>query len=148
MALFKIYKGLSDNLKTIDKTSEGHCYFTKDDGKFYIDIVSDATPLTPAENNGAMAGATRIPINSYMSDWAVRAKSDIDGLDIISGYGASLSLSTRTLKLLAKDSTELSSVTIPDERVKQSRSTTSNYRALLMHNIHGAYNTDPGTATG
>ena len=148
MALFKIYKGLSDNLKTINKTSEGHCYFTKDDGKFYIDIVSDATPLTPAENNGAMAGATRIPINSYMSDWAVRAKSDVDGLDIISGYGTSLSLSTRTLKLLAKDSTELSSVTIPDERVKQSRSTTSNYRALLMHNVHGAYNTDPGAATG
>ena len=35
MALFKIKKGLKSNLpKTYN---EGYCYFTTDDGKFYID---------------------------------------------------------------------------------------------------------------
>ena len=39
MALFKIEKGLAaDLLKNRPNTTEGWCYFTVDDGKFYIDI--------------------------------------------------------------------------------------------------------------
>ena len=38
MALFKIEKGLSSNLtENRPNTNEGWCYFTTDDGKFYID---------------------------------------------------------------------------------------------------------------
>lgn len=147
MALFKIEKGLAANLKTNRPNAvEGYCYFTTDDGKFYIDIAT-GTAKTPAENNGVLTGSTRMPINSYMSDWAARAKADVDGNDIASTYGTQLSVSNHTLKLLAKDSTQLDTVTLPDERVKQGRSTTSNYRALLLHNAHGAYGTDPGSKT-
>ena len=35
MALFKIKKGIKANLPT--SYVEGYCYFTTDDGKFYID---------------------------------------------------------------------------------------------------------------
>ena len=35
MALFKIYRGQSENLPEI--ITSGFCYFTEDDGKFYID---------------------------------------------------------------------------------------------------------------
>jgi hypothetical protein len=87
MALFKIEKGLAANLKTNRPDAvEGYCYFTTDDGKFYIDIAT-GTAKTPAENNGVLAGSTRMPINSYMSDWATRAKADVDGNDITSTYG-------------------------------------------------------------
>ena len=41
MALFKIEKGLAANLATNRPNSvEGYCYFTSDDGKFYIDIAT------------------------------------------------------------------------------------------------------------
>lgn len=41
LALFKIFKGKRINLpKTY---TEGYCYFTEDDGKFYIDTTSDAS---------------------------------------------------------------------------------------------------------
>jgi hypothetical protein len=48
MALFKILKGDSKNLgKTggTNITKEGYAYFTPDDGKFYIDVTSDETPV-------------------------------------------------------------------------------------------------------
>jgi hypothetical protein len=44
LALFKIFKGSSDKLYTSEKTKnlvEGYCYFTVDEGKFYIDIASE-----------------------------------------------------------------------------------------------------------
>lgn len=40
MALFKIKKGVKANLPT--SYVEGYCYFTTDDGKFYIDTTNDA----------------------------------------------------------------------------------------------------------
>ena len=40
MALFKIKKGIKANLPT--SYVEGYCYFTTDDGKFYIDTTNDA----------------------------------------------------------------------------------------------------------
>lgn len=54
MALFKIFKGPSSNLNDVKKT-EGYCYFTTDENKFYIDV--DAS--------------TRVPLNSEKSekDW-------------------------------------------------------------------------------
>ena len=43
MALFKILKGNSTNLKNV-KATDGYAYFTPDDGKFYIDIDSTNSP--------------------------------------------------------------------------------------------------------
>jgi len=41
LALFKIQKGLSTDLATNRPDAvEGYCYFTTDDGLFYIDTVS------------------------------------------------------------------------------------------------------------
>ena len=41
MALFKIEKGLAENLSSKrPNTVEGYCYFTTDDGKFYIDTAT------------------------------------------------------------------------------------------------------------
>ena len=116
MALFKIEKGLAANLATNRPNSvEGYCYFTSDDGKFYIDI-STGTALTPAENGGKLAGATRMPINSYLSDWAARAYADKNGNDITSTYGNRLSLLDKyTLKLITPEGTELSVVTLPKD---------------------------------
>ena len=63
MALFKINKGLAENLaKNMPYAKEGFAYFTKDDGKFYIDIDGDGT-TTKAEIN-----VNRIPLNAYASD--------------------------------------------------------------------------------
>ena len=43
MALFKILKGKSADLKQTVKGTEGYAYFTPDDGKFYIDIKDTDT---------------------------------------------------------------------------------------------------------
>ena len=103
MALFKIEKGLAANLATNRPNSvEGYCYFTSDDGKFYIDIAT-GTALTPAENGGSLLGVTRMPINSYLSDWAARAYADENGDILKSSYGAKLKVDGHTLKLIAKD---------------------------------------------
>ena len=52
MALFKIKRGLATNLpKTYN---EGYCYFTTDDGKFYIDTSNVA--------------AGRVTLNAYKAD--------------------------------------------------------------------------------
>ena len=40
MALFKISKGVKANLPST--YNEGYCYFTTDDGKFYIDTTNTA----------------------------------------------------------------------------------------------------------
>lgn len=61
MALFKIEKGLKDNLvKNRPDTTEGYCYFTTDDGKFYIDIATG----TGDENRAA----NRILLNAGKAD--------------------------------------------------------------------------------
>ena len=64
MALFKIEKGSSANLATArPNTVDGYCYFTKDDGKFYIDIENG----TGTANNPAY----RVPLNAAHADSAV-----------------------------------------------------------------------------
>ena len=52
MALFKIKKGVKANLPST--YTEGYCYFTTDDGKFYIDTTNTA--------------AGRIILNAYQAD--------------------------------------------------------------------------------
>lgn len=37
MALFKVFKGVKNNLPSLSSSSDGYCYFTTDDGMFYID---------------------------------------------------------------------------------------------------------------
>lgn len=57
MALFKIHKGLANNLPTT--YNEGYCYLTTDDGKFYIDTTN--------------AKAGRIALNAAKADSAATA---------------------------------------------------------------------------
>ena len=60
MALFKTFKGLSDNLMTGKPNAvEGYAYFTTDDGKFYIDISTA---------NTAVIGTNRIPLSADFAD--------------------------------------------------------------------------------
>ena len=124
MALFKIEKGLAANLGVNRPNAvEGYCYFTSDDGKFYIDIAN-GTAKTPAENNGVLAGSTRMPINAYLADkaaiaeWSARALADVNGNEIDSHYGNSLEITDKyNLKLFAHDAnhTLLSTVTLPKD---------------------------------
>ena len=62
MALFKISKGLAANLPTTYK--EGYCYFTTDDGKFYIASKKKNTVFRE-EINGFEAYDT----GGYTGDW-------------------------------------------------------------------------------
>lgn len=65
MALFKINKGLAENLaKNMPYAKEGFAYFTKDDGKFYIDIDGDGTTTE------AVVNVNRIPLNAAKADVA------------------------------------------------------------------------------
>lgn len=62
MALFKIEKGLSTNLvNNRPYAHEGYCYFTTDDGKFYIDIEGDGA-------SQAALGVNRIALNAEKAD--------------------------------------------------------------------------------
>ena len=72
MALFKILKGQSADLPST--YHEGYCYFTTDTKKFYIDISSDNDP------------SSRVELNANISDYAVRAYYDEDGLNIKNNY--------------------------------------------------------------
>lgn len=143
MALFKIEKGLAANLKTNrPEAVEGYCYFTKDDGKFYIDIATGAA-VTPAENGGALAGSTRMPINSYLSDWATRALADQDGNDFTSTYGKELKISdTYTLKLITPNGSE-SEVTLPKD-VESAKQFTTNQTIKLTGAVTGSKSAKAG----
>lgn len=78
MALFKIEKGLKEKLSTNRPNAiEGYCYFTTNDGKFYIDIAGpekNSKPL-PAE-----IGVNRICLN------ADKADRDSEGNNIFNTY--------------------------------------------------------------
>lgn len=66
MALFKIHKGLSENLmKNVPNAKDGFAYFTTDDGKFYIDVAGDGT-----SNSKAVININRIPLNAVKADIA------------------------------------------------------------------------------
>jgi hypothetical protein len=69
LALFKIFKGKKINLPKI--YNEGYCYFTEDDGKFYIDTTSEASGRKCLNANEADHAATATKANS--ADSATRA---------------------------------------------------------------------------
>lgn len=69
MALFKIFKGpglLGDLNEKRPSTVEGYCYFTPQDGKFYIDVVNDDN----LENNPAYDPRKRVVLNAGHADTA------------------------------------------------------------------------------
>ena len=67
MALFKIEKGLAADLsKNRPQVHDGWCYFTTDDGKFYIDTAGD-TNASLAKYPGDTTG-NRIPLNAFYAD--------------------------------------------------------------------------------
>lgn len=66
MALFKIEKGLAADLsKNRPKVHDGWCYFTTDDGKFYIDIANDENAVLTNYPGGA---GNRVPLNAFYAD--------------------------------------------------------------------------------
>ena len=68
MALFKIEKGLKDNLSVNRPNAvEGYCYFTTDDGKFYIDIA-DGTAEVGTNRKCLNTLATKRNINGVYFD--------------------------------------------------------------------------------
>ena len=117
MALFKIFKGSKDDLGVTggtDKAYDGYAYFTPDNGKFYIDVIppegQDGDPVNP--------GINRIPLSADKAD-----RDDLGNI-IKNTYAANLNLAGHTLKLIAKDGTTvLSTITLPDELVKQTAKT-------------------------
>lgn len=69
MALFKIQKGTAANLKANRPyTNEGYCYFTTDDGKFYIDIEGTGANTDLAYNNNNTLTSRRICLNAATAD--------------------------------------------------------------------------------
>ena len=98
MALFKIFKGKSENLgkeSNTDKINEGFAYFTPDDGKFYIDVLNQgeidkqAKPIVGnyageliQQEDGSMAAANRICINQKIFTY-----NDYDILDCGTALG-------------------------------------------------------------
>lgn len=76
MALFKINKGLAENLaKNMPYAKEGFAYFTKDDGKFYIDIAGDGTTTE------AIVNVNRIPLNAAKADVATMIQATVMATD-------------------------------------------------------------------
>lgn len=160
MALFKIYKGLSNNLKNTPNpqkenvtqlTKEGHCYFTTDDGKFYIDIVNNVTPIYPNADGSNFAEVTRMPINAFKADraaiaeWSARALADVNGNDIHTHYGHSLGIDGYKLKLIAADTTNLvlSEITLPSN-VETAKKFTSNQTIKLTGAVTGEKSSQAG----
>jgi hypothetical protein len=69
LALFKIEKGLAASLATArPTTNEGWCYFTKDDGKFYIDIETGNDLTKRVCLNAAVADGAKKLINGNGQD--------------------------------------------------------------------------------
>lgn len=102
MALFKILKGSSDNLKKV-KATDGYAYFTPDDGKFYIDIAStDSADDVVVNHNKTDKVNDKVPnricINadfdiidcgtSSISDDVIDTSSTSNSYDAISGGNA------------------------------------------------------------
>lgn len=64
MALFKIFKGQSEDLENV-KATNGYAYFTPDDGNFYIDVDTAESAKVGATDED---GANRICITPSILD--------------------------------------------------------------------------------
>lgn len=78
MALFKISKGLKTNLPS--SKTDGWCYFTTDDGKFWIDYKDTDNALK------------RKAVNAAYADTATKATSDGSGNNIVNTYATKAAL--------------------------------------------------------
>lgn len=94
MALFKVSKGASNGLSN-QALGDGFCWFTYDDGKFYIDYKDPTDDIVK-----------RKALN------ANRADADSLGNILNSSYAASLNFTNNTLSLLAKNGTTLTTVAL------------------------------------
>lgn len=78
MALFKIFRGLAENLP--EATHDGYAYLTTDEGKFYIDsgnkrilINPDITAQTiPYDNNNSVAAILDNLLNQHSSEFEIQ----------------------------------------------------------------------------
>lgn len=78
MALFKISKGLKTNLPS--SKTDGWCYFTTDDGKFWIDYKDTDNALK------------RKAVNAAYADAATKATQDSSGNNIVNTYATKTAL--------------------------------------------------------
>ena len=79
MALFKIEKGLAANLSAKrPNTVEGYCYFTTDDGKFYIDVATGSGTSKRVVLNAGTADKLRTPRTISLTG-AVTGSGNFDG---------------------------------------------------------------------
>lgn len=78
MALFKISKGLKNNLPS--SKTDGWCYFTTDDGKFWIDYKDTDNALK------------RKAVNAAYADAATKATQDSSGNNIVNTYATKTAL--------------------------------------------------------
>lgn len=81
MALFKISKGKAADLAAV-KATEGFCWFTPDDGKFYIDT---------ATADKAVVGTNRICLNADKAGSLTTARAingiNFNGTTNVSNFG-------------------------------------------------------------
>lgn len=82
MALFKIFRGTSENLP--NKIHDGYAYFTTDDGKFYIDTFNQRILVNPDTSS-----ADKI---AYLKDGVMTDVGTV--LDQILGSSASFEIHT------------------------------------------------------
>ena len=82
MALFKIFRGTSENLPT--KMHDGYAYFTTDDGKFYIDTSQKRILVNPDTSS-----ADKI---AYLKDGVMTDVGSV--LDELLGSSASFEIHT------------------------------------------------------
>ena len=69
MALFKIFRGTVTNLESVPKT-DGHAYFCRDNGGFYIDYEDENGMLQRKQVNQGDLEALGYKIDNLMSDLA------------------------------------------------------------------------------
>ena len=93
MALFKISKGLAANLPTT--YNEGYCYFTTDDGKFYIDTTNAASGRVVLNAN--MADYLKTGSDFFRKGISIPNNADLDTYYTIGKYFCGSEDSAKTL---------------------------------------------------
>ena len=113
MALFKIFKGLKDNLPTT--YNDGYCYVTIDDGKMYIDTTNaesgrivlnaaHADSATVASKLDSNAGSSTLPV--YFSGGVPVATGTSLAVSVTGNAATATKLKTaRTISISDNDGT-------------------------------------------